>query len=81
MSNCSQWAALDDFSSYVDSLGKSTEFDKGKMQVCRTEICTAVYGTGNPDISGIGVGLVQLLDAEPQLTRRRSQSDMSSISP
>lgn len=62
MSNCSQWVALDDFSSYVDALGKSTGFDEDKMQVCRTEICTAVYGTGNPDISGIGVAVGYVLD-------------------
>lgn len=53
--NCDALAQLDDFSGYVDILRVETEFDETRLEVCKSEICIAVYGTGNPDISGIGV--------------------------
>jgi hypothetical protein len=53
--NCNALAQLDDFSDYVDILHDETEFDETRLEVCKNEICIAVYGTGNPDISGIGV--------------------------
>lgn len=55
--DCSQWMELNDFSSYIRLLGSKTQFKKDSLEVCQSEICTAVYGTGNPDISGIGVRL------------------------
>ncbi|WKT49090.1 hypothetical protein QSH57_014020 [Fusarium oxysporum f. sp. vasinfectum] len=53
--NCSQWTELDDFSGYIQDLSSETRFDLSLLEPCKSEICNAIYGTGNPDISGIGV--------------------------
>ncbi|KAJ4269658.1 hypothetical protein NW762_001326 [Fusarium torreyae] len=53
--DCSQWAELNDFSKYIQDLESKTQFNRSKLEICRNEICNAIYGTGNPDISGIGV--------------------------
>lgn len=53
--SCSHLETLDDFGDYVVSLDSETSFDATALKRCRPEICNAVYGTGNPDISGIGV--------------------------
>lgn len=58
---CSQWKDLNDFSEYVQSLHSKTRFDKAALELCHSEICNAIYGTGNPDISGIGVRLNAVL--------------------
>ncbi|KAI8672259.1 hypothetical protein NCS56_00688500 [Fusarium sp. Ph1] len=60
--NCNALAQLDDFSGYVDLLRDETEFDETRLEVCKNEICIAVYGTGNPDISGIGVATAYILE-------------------
>ncbi|EKJ70973.1 hypothetical protein FPSE_08832 [Fusarium pseudograminearum CS3096] len=60
--DCSQWMELNDFSSYIRLLGSKTQFKKDSLEVCQSEICTAVYGTGNPDISGIGVAIGYVLE-------------------
>ncbi|KAF5247404.1 hypothetical protein FAUST_822 [Fusarium austroamericanum] len=60
--DCSQWTELNDFSSYIRLLGSKTQFKKDSLEVCQSEICTAVYGTGNPDISGIGVVIGYVLE-------------------
>lgn len=53
--NCNKLAQLNDFSDYVDALRSETRFNEDRLEYCKDEICIAVYGTGNPDISGIGV--------------------------
>lgn len=58
---CSQWKDLNDFSEYVESLHSKTRFNKAILELCHREICNAIYGTGNPDISGIGVRLNAVL--------------------
>ncbi|CEI70069.1 hypothetical protein FVEN_g10632 [Fusarium venenatum] len=60
--DCSQWMELNDFSSYIRLLASKTQFKKDNLEVCQNEICTAVYGTGNPDISGIGVAIGYVLE-------------------
>ncbi|OBS22305.1 hypothetical protein FPOA_08641 [Fusarium poae] len=60
--DCSQWVELNDFSSYVRLLDSKTQFKKDNLELCQSEICTAVYGTGNPDISGIGVAIGYVLE-------------------
>ncbi|RSL78908.1 hypothetical protein CEP51_007799 [Fusarium floridanum] len=60
--NCGALAQLDDFSDYVDVLGSQTDFNETSLEVCKNEICIAVYGTGNPDISGIGVATAYILE-------------------
>lgn len=46
---------LNDFSEYIETLRQATNFNNAELEACRTAICLAVYGSGNPDISGIGV--------------------------
>ncbi|CAM1509100.1 Fc.00g028390.m01.CDS01 [Cosmosporella sp. VM-42] len=53
--DCSALKKLSDFKDYIDALKEETDFEISNLQACKVEICTAVYGTGNPDISGIGV--------------------------
>lgn len=55
--DCSQWTKLNDFSEYIQDLDSKTQFNKSLLEYCKSEICNAIYGTGNPDISGIGVCL------------------------
>lgn len=52
---CAGLDSLSDFSRYVDLLNARTGFKTARLENCKAVICEAVYGTGNPDISGIGV--------------------------
>ncbi|KAF4955200.1 hypothetical protein FGADI_4782 [Fusarium gaditjirri] len=60
--NCSQWTELNDFSEYIQDLDSKTHFIKSILESCESEICNAIYGTGNPDISGIGVAVGYVLE-------------------
>ncbi|KAJ3526278.1 hypothetical protein NM208_g11271 [Fusarium decemcellulare] len=60
--DCSKLKELDDFSNYIDTVESQTQFVTSKLQTCKAEICNAVYGTGNPDISGIGVAAGYILE-------------------
>lgn len=56
--NCT---SLENFSNYEDYMPVLSNvfpnnITASAMQVCRTQICTALYSTGSPDVSGIGVG-------------------------
>ncbi|RMJ06732.1 hypothetical protein BHE90_010027 [Fusarium euwallaceae] len=53
--NCSMLEQMGNYLEYVDALQSETGFNEDSLSLCKSEICTAVYGTGNPDISGIGV--------------------------
>lgn len=46
------------FDSYISTLRNVTaqQLSADSMQSCRQEVCTALYGTGSSDVSGIGVG-------------------------
>jgi hypothetical protein len=46
---------MGDFNKYIDKLRLETNFDGNNLTLCRQGICNAIWGTGNPDISGIGV--------------------------
>ncbi|KAF5588187.1 hypothetical protein FPCIR_7205 [Fusarium pseudocircinatum] len=60
--DCSQWTQLNDFSEYIQDLDSKTQFNKSILESCKSEICNAIYGTGNPDISGIGVAVGYVLE-------------------
>lgn len=62
--DCSNLTSLSDFADYIDTLRSETEFKTAQLQDCRPEICQAVYGTGNPDISGIGVSIITTLSSK-----------------
>lgn len=53
--NCPDFAVFNDFGDYVKLLRSETGFRRQPLHQCQTEICSALWGTGNPDISGIGV--------------------------
>ncbi|THZ74787.1 hypothetical protein D6C84_09297 [Aureobasidium pullulans] len=56
--NCT---GLDDrqgsFASYVDKLRNASDGDFTLAQQCKSQICTALWGGGNPDISGVGMSV------------------------
>jgi len=53
--NCTKLLSLRDFNKYIEQLRLETNFDTNNLTLCREGICNAIWGTGNPDISGIGV--------------------------
>jgi hypothetical protein len=52
---CALLADQGNFADYVSLLERETRFNATALKACRVEICNAIYGIGNPDISGIGV--------------------------
>lgn len=66
MSNCSSLESLGDFNECISLLESETHFNETILLQCQREICVAIWGEGNPDISGIGVSsavLAHLLGA------------------
>lgn len=53
--NCNSLASRTSFSSYVASIRNATADDFALVGQCKAEICNALWGSGNPDISGVGV--------------------------
>lgn len=53
--NCRGLATLTDFTTYIASVNDITAFQPVLLEVCKNEICAALWGVGNSDISGIGV--------------------------
>lgn len=53
--NCSLLAARRDFAGYVQQLNSTTGFNITLLEACKGDICNALWGDGNADISGIGV--------------------------
>lgn len=53
---CQKFETLTNFEDYIDSLRDTYQnITADAMEGCKKEICTTVYGTGNSDVSGIGV--------------------------
>jgi hypothetical protein len=46
---------MGDFNKYIEQLRTETDFVTSNLTICKKEICIAIWGNGNPDISGIGV--------------------------
>lgn len=53
--NCSLLVARTDFASYIQIVHTTTGFYESLLEACKGEICNALWGDGNGDISGIGV--------------------------
>jgi hypothetical protein len=53
--DCSHLGTRTDFRSYIDLLSNATGGNFGLASDCKPEICAALWGSGNPDISGIGM--------------------------
>ncbi|KAL8831649.1 MAG: hypothetical protein Q9170_005203 [Blastenia crenularia] len=59
--SCSSLASRADCTSYIAALKKTTGNNLSLISNCKTEICDALWGSGNPDISGIGMILGYIL--------------------
>jgi hypothetical protein len=55
MPNCSNLKFLDYFDGYIAQVRLETDCSTTLLLECQDEICSAIWGEGNPDISGIGV--------------------------
>lgn len=53
--NCESLASRTSFSSYVASIRNASANNFTLVNQCKAEICNALWGSGNPDISGVGV--------------------------
>ena len=52
--NCSLLVTRTSFAEYVQELNTTTAFDINLLESCKSDICNALWGDGNADISGIG---------------------------
>lgn len=53
--NCSNFTTRDNFNAYITLLINATDGDLALLTPCSSEVCTAIWGDGNSDISGVGV--------------------------
>ena len=53
--NCGSLASRTSFPSYIASIRNATADNFTLVAQCKAEICNALWGSGNPDISGVGV--------------------------
>ncbi|KAK5734368.1 hypothetical protein LTR17_009032 [Elasticomyces elasticus] len=60
--DCSSLATRTDFGSYIALLYDATQGDLTRLGECKLEVCTALWGEGNPDISGIGMLVAYVLE-------------------
>jgi hypothetical protein len=56
--NCSLLATRTSFTTYVQALNTTTNFNTTLLEACQSDICNALWGDGNADISGIGVRIL-----------------------
>lgn len=62
-SYCAALSSRADFEGYVDLLRNVTNGDFSLVKECRGEVCGALWGSGNPDISGIGMAIGYVLES------------------
>jgi hypothetical protein len=60
--NCTALSYRSDFADYIVLLSNATGGDFNLVKNCRLEVCGALWGTGNPDISGIGMATGYVLE-------------------
>ena len=53
--SCGSLASRTNFPSYIASIRNATAGNFTLVAQCKAEICNALWGSGNPDISGVGV--------------------------
>ena len=56
--NCTALASRSSFPVYIQALRNESGNNFTLLGVCKPEVCNALWGTGNADISGIGVHLL-----------------------
>jgi len=62
MANCSALEQLVDIDNYIALIRNQTNFDEALLLPCQRQICLAIWGEGNPDISGIGVSVGYVIE-------------------
>jgi len=62
MSNCTTLSSRTSFPAYISTLRNTTHNDFRRVDACRLQVCGALWGTGNPDVSGIGMAVGYLLE-------------------
>jgi hypothetical protein len=61
--HCNALSSRNDFLEYMALLRNITDGDFSRVYTCRAEVCGALWGAGNPDISGIGMAIGYLLES------------------
>jgi hypothetical protein len=61
MNNCLALSTRTNFSGYTALLRNVTNGNFSLVTECRREVCGALWGSGNPDISGIGMAIGYML--------------------
>jgi len=61
--NCTTLTSRTSFESYITLLQTTTSNNLTLISQCRKEICGALWGAGNPDVSGIGMAIGYLLES------------------
>jgi len=62
-SGCLALSTRTDFTAYIDLLRNATGGDFSLVKDCKTNVCGALWGSGNPDISGIGMAIGYILES------------------
>ncbi|OCL10665.1 hypothetical protein AOQ84DRAFT_387352 [Glonium stellatum] len=60
--DCSDLSSRISFANYIASISNATGVDFSLVSECRAEVCGALWGSGNPDISGIGMAIGYVLE-------------------
>jgi hypothetical protein len=55
--SCSNLTDRNDFQSYIEIISEATGGNFSLVAECKAEICGALWGSGNPDISGVGMSV------------------------
>lgn len=63
ITTCNTFASRSGFPEYIELLRNATSSDFSLVSSCTAEICGALWGTGNPDISGVGMATGYLLES------------------
>ena len=53
--DCGSLTSRSNFPNYIAKIRNTTANDFALVDQCKAEICNALWGSGNPDISGVGV--------------------------
>jgi hypothetical protein len=59
--NCTALSSRTDFPDYVSLLLNISSHNLSTLAPCKPEMCSALWGIGNPDISGIGVSVETII--------------------
>ena len=56
--DCTGLVNRQSFPLYITAIREATAGNLSRIDQCQAQVCNALWGSGNPDISGIGVGTV-----------------------